>query len=68
VSCFAFAGAIVSITPDFAPGDPAPSGYIDRAEWARVQLGAGLRQARCNTCGLLHFPQEQVRCRKEARP
>jgi len=34
-------------------GDPAPDGYVDRQEWAMVQLKAGLRQHRCQRCGRL---------------
>lgn len=40
------------------PGDPAPRGYMEKHEWARVQLRAGLRQTRCGGCGKCLFPQE----------
>jgi hypothetical protein len=36
----------------YKPGDPQPEGYLDRQEWARVQLKAGLRQRRCPRCSL----------------
>jgi hypothetical protein len=49
----------LDIMPVFQPGDPAPSGYLEWHEWARVQLKAGLRQKRCRGCGLLRFPQEK---------
>lgn len=42
----------------FRPGDPAPGGYVERAEWAKEQLKAGLKQTRCEACGLWKFPQE----------
>ena len=48
----------IDITPDFKPGDPPPDGYVAWHEWARVQLKAKLKQARCGVCGLLRFPQE----------
>lgn len=50
---------IVDIMPIFKAGDPAPSGYNEWHEWARVQLKAGLRQKRCPMCGLYRFPQEK---------
>lgn len=48
----------------YKPGDPPPSGYMQWQEWARVQIKAGLRQARCEKCGLWEFPGEG--CRKES--
>lgn len=46
-------------TGDYKPGDPAPSGYIARQDWAKVQHKAGLRQRRCvNGCGKWLFPQQ----------
>ena len=41
------------------PGDLPPRGYTAWHEWAKVQHRAGLRQARCPTCGLWRFPQEK---------
>jgi hypothetical protein len=49
----------VLIMPVFKRGDPAPKGYLQWHEWARVQLRAGLRQRRCPRCGLWNFPQEK---------
>ena len=43
----------------FKPGDPAPSGYIDWHDWARVQHASGLRQGRCPGCNRWRFPQEK---------
>jgi hypothetical protein len=54
----------VDEVPDFQPGDPAPDGYVERPEWARVQMEAGLEQSRCETCGLWKFPQEM--CEQDA--
>ena len=50
--------AILEVAGDYKPGDPEPDGYIDRSEWAKVQLKAGLRQKRCGRCGLWFFPQQ----------
>jgi hypothetical protein len=52
-------GICLLVMPVFQPGDPAPEGYLQNAEWARVQLKAGLRQQRCSFCGLWRFPQEK---------
>lgn len=52
----------LQIVPFFKAGDPKPKGYIECAEWARVQLAAGLRQKRCRTCQRWFFPQERHRC------
>jgi hypothetical protein len=57
----------VLIVPEFKRGDPPPSGYLERAEWARVQLRAGLRQKRCPSCGLWRFPQEKCCRRRNVR-
>lgn len=54
------------ITPEFKAGDPAPTGYLEKSEWARVQLKAGLRQKKCRVCGLWKFPQEVCCQRKGA--
>lgn len=50
--------AIVHIIPDFKPGDPPPSGYIEWHEWAHVQTKARLRQEQCGRCSLWRFPPE----------
>jgi hypothetical protein len=42
----------------FRGGDPAPKGYLEWHEWARVQLRSGLRQKPCPKCGKYKFPQE----------
>lgn len=49
----------IDIAPIFKVGDPAPDGYNDWHEWARVQLKGGLRQSKCRMCGLFLFPQEE---------
>jgi hypothetical protein len=51
---------IMSITPDFKPGDlPPPShAYNDWHAWADVQRKAGIKQAQCGSCGLWRTPQE----------
>ncbi len=47
------------IIPHFKPGDKPPEeGYLEWHEWAEVQWKSGLRQSRCNGCGLWMFPQE----------
>jgi hypothetical protein len=63
----------LTIPPIFKAGDPAPTGYFDWHEWARVQGKAGLKQRKCRQCGLYRFPQEMGKnlclvCEKEARP
>jgi len=42
----------------YKPGDMPPDGYIDREEWARVQMKAGLRQRMCAHCCRWCFPQQ----------
>ena len=42
----------------YAPGGPAPEGYLAWHEWAGVQHRAGLRQRPCAGCGKWRFPQE----------
>lgn len=44
-------------TATFKVGDPAPSGYADWHEWAKVQYQGGLRQHR-GPDGKWCFPQE----------
>ena len=51
-------GAVLTVTPDFQPGDPPPASYNDWHEWARIQYAAGLRQKRCAMCFKFCFPQE----------
>lgn len=53
-----FGGAIVTMSPGFKAGDPAPTGYLDWHEWAGVQRKAGLRQTQCPKCAKWQFPQE----------
>ncbi|QIG67287.1 hypothetical protein EVB37_051 [Rhizobium phage RHph_TM3_3_3] len=50
--------AHIHIIPKYRGGDPAPKGYLEWHEWARVQLRAGLRQQRCGKCKRYKFPQE----------
>lgn len=54
--------AFLDIAGDFQPGDPCPTGHLDRYEWAEVQRKAGLKQTTCPTCGLWMFPQEFAEC------
>ncbi len=39
-------------------GTQAPQGYMQKYEWAALQLAAGLRQSQCPRCLLWKFPQE----------
>ncbi len=48
----------IDFVPEFKPGDPPPSGYMEWHEWARVQTKAGLKSKRCGLCLLWNFPQE----------
>ena len=48
----------LSCTPDYKVGDPQPDGYIDRQEWAAVQMKAGLKQEQCGWCSRWKFPFE----------
>ena len=50
--------ACILVSPGFRPGDPPPSGYLQRQEWADVQHKAGLRQEVCSSCCRYKFPQE----------
>ena len=43
---------------DYKPGDQPPIGYLDRQEWAEVQMKAGLRQRQCSKCSKWCFPQQ----------
>ena len=52
-------------TPDFKPGDPAPTSYVEWQEWARVQHKAGLFQRRCPCCLKWRFPQEKCCAMRE---
>lgn len=49
---------IIDTTPCFRVGDPEPDGYVARIEWAQVHLDAGLRQQRCGSCFMWHFPHQ----------
>lgn len=48
----------LELVGDYKSGDPAPSGYSDWFEWAKVQHRGGLRQKRCGGCLKYWFPQE----------
>jgi len=50
---------IIDTVPIFNVGDPAPEGYLEWHEWARIQHKGGLRQRYCQTCQLYKFPQEK---------
>ncbi len=52
----------VDFTSGYKAGDPKPEGYMEQAEWARVQITAGLRQKKCPSCELYFFPHEQHKC------
>ena len=39
-------------------GDPIPHGYIDRQEWARVHMRAGIKQTLCQKCRKYFFTTE----------
>jgi hypothetical protein len=54
--------AHICIMPIFKAGDPPPKGYLEWHEWAKVQDKAGLRQKKCQGCGLWQFPQEKCGC------
>jgi uncharacterized OB-fold protein len=54
----------LSMSGDFRPGDPAPPGYTQWMDWAKVQQRAGLRQRRCPVCGKYRYPQEAC-CRED---
>ena len=57
----------VDYEPDYKPGDPPPTGYLDWHAWASVQHKAGLRQFRCSECGKMHYPQERAACTPQRR-
>lgn len=46
---------------DFKAGDPKPDGYLERIDWAKAQMKAGLQQRRCPH-GRYLFPQEPDDC------
>lgn len=48
----------IDCSGDFKVGDPCPDGYIDREEWAKVHLKAGLKQEECGMCMKWCFPHE----------
>ena len=50
------AGFTVTMSPDYKPGDPEPSGYLDWHAWAEVQHKAGLRQVQCPNCCRWRYP------------
>jgi len=53
-----FGQAIVTMSPGFKVGDPAPEGYLDWHEWAETQHKGGLRQVECPGCSKWRYPQE----------
>lgn len=59
MTCIPIRGGVVCIVPDYKPGDPPPTCYLEWHEWARVQHRAGLRQRRCPQCRKWRFPQEE---------
>lgn len=48
----------ILVGQNYQSGDQPPEGYIDKQEWAKVQMKAGLRQQQCKTCWHWKFPQE----------
>ncbi len=46
------------VEKSYKAGDPAPSGYLDWHQWAKVQHNAGLRQKKCALCRKWLFPRE----------
>lgn len=52
--------------PCYKASDPPPIGYVEKSEWAAVQLKAGNRQSPCATCHKWFFPVEKHHC-KQAR-
>jgi len=48
----------LDVAGDYKPGDPPPDGYLDRHEWARIQMLNNLKQAQCCWCCKWFFPQE----------
>lgn len=51
-------GGYMLVGGDYKPGDPQPNGYLDRQDWAEVQMKAGLRQRPCAKCSKWCFPQQ----------
>ena len=49
---------ILTVSPEYKPGDQAPRGFLDWQAWADVQHKAGLRQVECGRCGKWKFPQQ----------
>lgn len=47
----------IQMQPFFKVGSKPPLGYVDRSEWAAVQIAGGLRPVQCPD-GLWRFPQE----------
>jgi len=45
-------------------GSKPPEGYLTWHAWAEAQYEGGLRQKKCNKCGLYHFPQETCKEKK----
>jgi len=55
---FGGAPAILTVSGDYKPGDPPPTGYAAQEEWFWVQRRAGLHQTECPRCRRWAFPQE----------
>ena len=43
---------VTSACPDRDRHTPAPTGYVDQAEWAARMYARGFQQRRCPGCGL----------------
>lgn len=56
--CIRIPNGILTLAGDYQPGDMGPIGYMEREEWAVVQMKAGLHQVACGRCGEWKFPQE----------
>jgi hypothetical protein len=50
--------AILTVSGDYKPGDPPPTGYSAREDWFNAQIKGGLRQVECPRCRRWAFPQE----------
>ena len=57
----------LSYVGEYKPGDQPPMGYIDRQEWADVQIKAGLKQEQCSLCGKWNFPQQIASVTEESQ-
>lgn len=50
--------ALLTVSGDYKPGDPPPTGYSAREDWFWIQKRAGLRQQECPRCRRWCFPQQ----------